>query len=175
MRDYAPGTRRSGEPRLVDVLLRSEVMVYEPLWTLIPSNKAMLPVLWSLFPDHPYLLHSAFELGAELRTAGYVVKPIVGRSGSNIVLVDRDEQLLHETGGQFARREPIYQALCRLPHVDGYNVQLCTFSVGGAYAGPARVDRTLVITGASDVMALHVVDDERFGLFGDSMPADRQG
>jgi len=33
---------RYPHPRLVDVLLRPEVMVYEPLWTLIPSNKAPL-------------------------------------------------------------------------------------------------------------------------------------
>ena len=40
---------RTGYPedkvRLIDVLLRPEVLVYEPLWTAIPSNKAILPVL----------------------------------------------------------------------------------------------------------------------------------
>jgi glutathionylspermidine synthase len=36
--------------RLIDVLLRPEVLVFEPLWTVIPGNKAILPVLWSLFP-----------------------------------------------------------------------------------------------------------------------------
>ncbi|MDA0990237.1 MAG: glutathionylspermidine synthase family protein, partial [Verrucomicrobia bacterium] len=41
------GLRQSGTPRLVDVLLRTDVRVYEPLWTLIPSNKAILPVLWA--------------------------------------------------------------------------------------------------------------------------------
>jgi glutathionylspermidine amidase/synthetase len=54
------GARDGLPPRLVDVLLRKEVMVYEPLWTLIPSNKAILPVLWELFPDYPYLLNSAY-------------------------------------------------------------------------------------------------------------------
>ena len=38
---------------LVDLLLRPEVMVYEPFWTLIPSNKAILPILWHMFPEHP--------------------------------------------------------------------------------------------------------------------------
>ena len=35
-------------PRLADVMLRKEVKVFEPLWTLIPSNKAILPILWSM-------------------------------------------------------------------------------------------------------------------------------
>lgn len=48
--------------RLIDVLLRPEVLVYEPLWTAIPSNKAILPVLWALFPNHRYLLEASFEL-----------------------------------------------------------------------------------------------------------------
>ena len=61
---------RTGYPedkvRLIDVLLRPEVLVYEPLWTAIPSNKAILPVLWSLFPNHRYLLEAGFELTPEL-------------------------------------------------------------------------------------------------------------
>ena len=57
--------------RLIDVLLRPEVLVYEPLWTAIPSNKAILPVLWSLFPNHRYLLEAGFELTSELIKNGY--------------------------------------------------------------------------------------------------------
>ncbi|WP_172902749.1 glutathionylspermidine synthase family protein, partial [Escherichia coli] len=32
------------------------MLVFEPLWTVIPGNKAILPILWSLFPHHRYLL-----------------------------------------------------------------------------------------------------------------------
>ena len=39
----------AGEVRLVDVLLRPEITVFEPLWTLIPSNKAILTIL-ATFP-----------------------------------------------------------------------------------------------------------------------------
>ncbi|MCB1745730.1 MAG: bifunctional glutathionylspermidine amidase/synthase [Gammaproteobacteria bacterium] len=176
LENYRPGTRHDAPPRLVDVLLRSEVMVFEPLWTLIPSNKAMLPVLWSLFPNHPYLLETAFELGDGLRAAGYVAKPIVGRQGRNIRIVDGDA-VLEATGGQFGDRDHVYQALARLPRLDGFNLQLCTFSVNGAWGGSClRVDRSLIITGDSDVMPLRVVDDERFAMFGEAAPAaGRQG
>ncbi|TNF33642.1 MAG: CHAP domain-containing protein, partial [Gammaproteobacteria bacterium] len=65
---HAPASPPSGQPRLVDVLLRKDVLVFEPFWTLIPSNKAILPILWQLFPDHPYLLEAAFELNESLTT-----------------------------------------------------------------------------------------------------------
>ena len=33
----------------------------EPFWKLIASNKAMLPLLWSLYPGHPNLLPAYFD------------------------------------------------------------------------------------------------------------------
>ena len=155
-----PGSRTSHPPRLVDVLLRRDVMVYEPLWTLIPSNKAILPVLWSLFPNHPYLLNSSFELSDALREKGYVSKPIVGRCGANIRIFDRGEALLEETAGAFEDRQQIYQEFFPLPIIAGYNVQVSTFSAAGTYAGSClRVDPSLVISGASDNMPLRIVSD----------------
>ena len=158
-KNCAPPKRR-GPPRLVDVLLRPDVMVYEPLWTLIPSNKAILPVLWRLIPNHPYLLNSAFELRKALKKTGYAVKPIVGRGGANISLIDQADTLMLETAGKFEHRDQVYQELWPLPHIDGFNVQICTFSAGGAYAGAcSRVDHSAIINMESDCMPLRVVPD----------------
>ena len=160
MASYRPGRARNEPPRLVDVLLRKEVMVYEPLWTLIPSNKAILPVLWRLCPNHPYLLRSAFELREELLASGYAVKPIVGRGGSNISLVDRGNAVVEETGGKFDERDQVFQELWPLPNVGGFNVQVCTFSTAGAYGGSCvRADRSLVITMESECLPLRIVPD----------------
>lgn len=156
----------SSPPRLVDVLLRPGVMVHEPLWTLIPSNKAILPVMWELFTDHRYLLNSQFELTDVLLKSGYVEKPIVGRSGENVVITDADD-IIGKTDGRFGNRQRIYQSLFRLPQIavgsDQMNVQLCTFAVAGAFAGAcARVDHSLVIRGESDVMPLRIVSDDEY-------------
>jgi len=157
------GEDPSVAPRLVDVLLRPEVMVYEPFWTLILSNKAMLPLLWQIFPDHPYLLNSSYDLTADFNTRGYVAKPIAGRCGYNISLFDRNDQLLKETSGSFDRQDQIYQELWKLPEVDGYRAQICTFAVRGRYAGSCvRVDKSLIITGGSELRPLRVVADEDF-------------
>jgi len=159
--NYRPGLRRAGAPRLVDVLLRKDVMVYEPLWTLIPSNKAILPILSSLFPTHPYILRSTYALTDELVSLGYVSKPIVGRGGSNISIFGSNERLLTETQGAFDNRDQIYQELFRLPVVGGYNAQISTFSAAGKYAGAGiRVDKSLVINMESDNIALRIVDDD---------------
>ncbi len=158
---YRPGEPHSAAPRLVDVLLRHDVMVYEPLWTLIPSNKAIQPILWQLFPNHPLLLNTAYELTEDLARAGYVAKPIVGRCGSNIRIVGSDETLIEETEGRFGSRDPIYQELFALPRIDGQYVQVCAFSARGVYAAACvRVDTSRVINEHSDVVALRIVDDE---------------
>ena len=130
---------RTGHPqnevRLIDVLLRPEVLVFEPLWTVIPGNKAILPILWSLFPHHRYLLDTDFTVNDELVKTGYAVKPIAGRCGSNIDLVSHHEEVL-----------------------DGKYIQVCTFTVGGNYGGTClRGDESLVIKKESDIEPLIVV------------------
>ena len=65
-----------------------------------------------------------------------------------------------ETEGRFDDRAQIYQAFFELPRIDGLNVQVCTFSVDGVYAGACvRVDPSLVITTDSDLLPLRVVPD----------------
>lgn len=160
--DSIPPSQRPA-PRLMDVLFRPDVMVFEPLWTLVTSNKALLPIMWQMFPEYLYLLNSSFELTDALQHSGYVSKPIAGRCGYNISMVDKRHEVITETGGQFGKQENIYQELCRLPKIDGYNVQLCTFSVAGHYAGSCvRLDKDPIITTDSDLLPLRVVSDREF-------------
>ncbi|KNC91344.1 bifunctional glutathionylspermidine amidase/synthase [Trabulsiella odontotermitis] len=165
--EYAAVPIRTGHPqnevRLIDVLLRPEVLVFEPLWTVIPGNKAILPVLWSLFPGHRYLLDTDFTVTDELAKTGYAVKPISGRCGSNIDLVSHDDQLLDQSSGKFADRKNIYQQLWCLPKVEGKYIQVCTFTVGGSYGGTClRGDESLVIKKESDIEPLIVLKDKDF-------------
>ena len=159
--EYAAVPIRTGQPdnevRLIDVLLRPEVMVFEPLWTVVPGNKAILPVLWQLFPHHHYLLDTDFVVNDELAKTGYAVKPISGRCGSNIDLISHDAGVLDQSSGQFVDRKNIYQQLWCLPKVDGKYIQVCTFTVGGSYGGSClRGDETLVVKKESDIEPLIV-------------------
>lgn len=160
LKHYVPGESRPDKPRLVDVLLRREVMVFEPLWTIIASNKAILPVLSEMFPTNKYLLHASFDRDEAFSASGYVVKPIVGRCGENVSLVNSDNTVLEKTTGRFTQQNEIYQTLWPLNKIGQYNVQLCTFTVDGYYsASCSRVDKQYVIRSESDVVPLRVVPD----------------
>lgn len=159
--EYAAVPIRTGHPqnevRLIDVLMRPEVLVFEPLWTVIPGNKAILPVLWSLFPNHRYLLDTDFKVNENLAKTGYAVKPISGRCGNNIGLISAKDEVLDKTSGQFVDRTNVYQQLWCLPNVAGKYLQVCTFTVGGSYGGAClRGDEGLVIHKESDIEPLIV-------------------
>jgi glutathionylspermidine synthase len=85
----------------------------EPTWKCLLSNKAILPILWELFPDSPYLLEARFE---PLPGGDFVAKPILGREGANVQMFERGNLSL-KTDGPYDG-PAVYQKLCRLPQFD---------------------------------------------------------
>ena len=54
---------------------------------MLLSNKALLAVLWELYPGHPNLLPAYLDGPRELAaTTGYVAKPLLGREGAGITV-----------------------------------------------------------------------------------------
>ncbi|OAN66154.1 glutathionylspermidine synthase family protein [Sphingomonas sp. TDK1] len=76
----------------------------EPIWKTLWSNKAILPILWELFPGHPNLL----EAGARPIGGDQVAKPLFGREGAN-VSIRWGEQVVAETDGEYYEQGWIYQ------------------------------------------------------------------
>ncbi|MBO8188080.1 glutathionylspermidine synthase family protein [Streptomyces spirodelae] len=105
-------------------------MWIEPAWKMLLSNKALLAILWELFPGHPNLLPAYLDGPRELaRTTGWAAKPLLGREGAGVTL--------HDPGTDASvRDEPCcYQALCPLPDFDGNRTVLGTWVVDGEAAG----------------------------------------
>ncbi|MBO3674392.1 glutathionylspermidine synthase family protein [Streptomyces sp. NEAU-YJ-81] len=102
----------------------------EPAWKMLLSNKALLAVLWELFPDHPNLLPAYLDGPRELAGAnGYVAKPLLGREGAGVTVHPPGEEPV-------LRDEPCcYQELAPLPDFDGNRVVLGTWVVEGEAAG----------------------------------------
>lgn len=146
-------------PRLCQVLLNDNIKVIEPLWKVITSNKAILPILWSLFPNHPNLLRSEYELNDEFKQMAFVKKPIVGRCGHNVTLYDVDgESVIHETQGKFIDRNCIYQELFSLKKFDGYYPIIGSWIVKDCFAGfGIREDKKLITDAESPVTACSIV------------------
>jgi glutathionylspermidine synthase len=110
---------------------RNKALWIEPAWKMILSNKAILPVLWELYPDCPYLLPAYFEPN---RLTDYVKKPILSREGANIELV-RGDTVLQQTEGDYGKEGHIYQQLFTLPSFDGNHPVLGSWIIGQEPAG----------------------------------------
>jgi glutathionylspermidine synthase len=82
----------------------------EPIWKMMWSNKAVLPLLWEMFPDHPNLLPASHDPMA----GDYVRKPLLAREGANIE-VRRGGATEAATGGDYGAEGYVYQALYELP------------------------------------------------------------
>ncbi|GHF48094.1 putative glutathionylspermidine synthase [Streptomyces mashuensis] len=106
----------------------------EPAWKMLLSNKALLAVLWELFPGHPNLLPAYLDGPRELAgTAGWAAKPLFGREGAGVTLHRPDDP---PGGPPAVRDEPCcYQELAPLPSFDGNHVVLGAWVVDGEPAG----------------------------------------
>ncbi|MDX3114072.1 glutathionylspermidine synthase family protein [Streptomyces scabiei] len=106
-------------------------MWIEPAWKMLLSNKALLAVLWELYPGHPNLLPAYLDGPRELAaTTGWVAKPLLGREGAGVTI--------HEKGADPVVQddEPrCYQQLAPLPAFDGNHVVLGAWVVEDEPAG----------------------------------------
>lgn len=88
-----------------------EAQWIEPSWKMLLSNKAILPVLWELFPNHSYLLASYYDKPTHLKH--FVRKPILSREGANVEMY-YDTQMIYATEGEYGEEGYIYQELATL-------------------------------------------------------------
>lgn len=103
----------------------------EPIWKMMWSNKAILPILWELFPDHPNLLWASADRPL---SDSYVAKPALAREGANVRIV-RDGEEIAATGGDYDGGQTIYQALYELPDFGGHRPVVGAWVVDGVPAG----------------------------------------
>ncbi|KPI86537.1 putative Trypanothione synthetase [Leptomonas seymouri] len=141
--------------RLCDLMLGKDwdVLYFEPMWKLIPSNKAILPIVYHNHPEHPAILKAEYELTDELRRVGYAKKPIVGRVGRNVTITGGTGEVQAETAGNFGERDMIYQELFSLTKQDDYYAIIGAWMIGDAFSGTGiREDKT-IITGLDSPFA----------------------
>jgi glutathionylspermidine synthase len=124
----------------------------EPPWKMILSNKAILPVLWELYPRNPYLLEASFE---PLSRGDYVVKPIFSREGAN-VQVFKAGKLQLATEGPYTG-PAVYQQTCPLPCFEGrYYACIGSWIVNGWSCGIGIREDETPITGNLSRFVPHV-------------------
>jgi glutathionylspermidine synthase len=130
-----------------------ETIWIEPIWKMIWSNKAVLQVLWAMFPDHPNLL--AASVIRERIGDSYVAKPFLAREGANIEVVDAGTTLARSQG-EYREGLTMYQALYPLRDFgNGYPV-LGAWVVDGEAAG-LGIREDGLITGNRARFVPHVI------------------
>ena len=95
------------------------------------SNKAMLPILYEMFPRSPYIL-PAYRDAEKL--CSYCKKPIFSREGANIELV-RYGQTLEKSDGEYGAEGYIYQKLVDMQPYHGKYPVLGSWVIGGEPCG----------------------------------------
>jgi glutathionylspermidine synthase len=136
-------------------LLTCRTRWLEPPWKMILSNKAILAVLWELFPESPYLLQAAFEpVGST-----YIKKPLQGREGCNVTLVF-DGAPVMETEGTYGEGPWIYQEVRPLPKYDGNYPVIGSWLVNGYACGMGIREDNQPITQNTSRFVPHVSKSE---------------
>ena len=116
----------------------------EPAWKAILSNKALLPLLWEMFPDHPNLLPAYFADDAHPELDHYVVKPLFSREGANIKVIEKGQEVA-SVEGPYGAEGMIVQQFHPLPVFDGSYVLIGSWLVNDQPCGIGiREDKALI-------------------------------
>ena len=129
-----------------DYIESSQTNWIEPIWKTILSNKALLPLLWKKFPNHPNLLPAYFEQDIHLAEQGkWVKKPLYSREGANISILERGKTIL-QADGPYGEEGFIYQAFCPLPKFAQNHTLIGSWLIGDTPAGISVREDTSLIT-----------------------------
>ena len=135
----------------------NEAQWIEPSWKMILSNKAILPILWKLFPNHPNLLECYFDSPKNL--LDYVKKPLLSREGANITMFQK-HVTTYETKGDYGHEGYIYQALAELPQqATGYNI-IGSWIIGQEPCGISFRESDSPITTDKSRFIPHIIEDK---------------
>ncbi|BCJ71323.1 putative glutathionylspermidine synthase [Catellatospora sp. IY07-71] len=129
----------------------------EPAWKLLLSNKALLAVLWELYPGHELLLPAYLDGPRDMTE--YVAKALLGREGANVRIVTAQGEQF--TDGIYGEGGHCFQEFRALPSFDGNHVVLGSWIIDGEAAGLGLRESTKLITDGHARFIPHYVDTPR--------------
>ncbi|MEZ9699572.1 glutathionylspermidine synthase family protein [Vibrio sp. 10N.261.46.E12] len=139
-------------------LENTEINWLEPMWKSISSNKALLPILWKLYPNHPNLLEAYFEDDPEAKKlTSYVKKPVFSREGSNITVVI-DGEVVQEVDGPYGEEGYILQQYHLMPRFGGNHVLIGSWLVDDQPAGLSIREDVGYVTKDTSLFVPHIIN-----------------
>ncbi len=125
--------------------------VIEPAWKMVPASKAILALLWEMFPDHPNLAPTFLTRQGFAEGTTVVAKPLLGREGANISIarlgadgaIDGDP--LASLPGDYGQEGYVFQALVPVAEADGNKAVIGSWIIDGQSRGIGiREDQGLI-------------------------------
>ncbi|OFM81688.1 glutathionylspermidine synthase family protein [Weeksella sp. HMSC059D05] len=127
----------------------------EPAWKMILSNKAILPILWELYPNHPLLLEAYFESANGMEN--YVKKPLLSREGANIEVI-KEGKLFEKTSGEYGEEGFIYQAFANLHQEETAYAIIGSWIIGQEACGITFRESDQYITTDKSRFVPHIIE-----------------
>ncbi|WBU54731.1 glutathionylspermidine synthase family protein [Paracoccus sp. SCSIO 75233] len=161
-------------------LAASGARFIEPPWKAVLSNKAILPLLWQMFPGHPNLLPAFFEAdiadalqgGIPPRSVsqafakaedallqGHVSKPIFSREGAGVIIREAGRETDRAPDDSYDDHPRIIQALAPLPDFGGFHPVIGAWIIGDACVGMGLREDTSRITHNMSRFKPHYIED----------------
>ncbi|MGW8169823.1 MAG: glutathionylspermidine synthase family protein [Sulfurovaceae bacterium] len=100
---------------LTNIIKNQKAIFFNPAYTLLFQSKGILKILWDLYPNHPLLLESSFS---KLKDKKQVQKPIFGREGGSISIIDKDGNMISKQEGEYCNHKMLFQEYTNLARDD---------------------------------------------------------
>lgn len=98
------------EPELAQILTEisknKKAVILNPAYTLLFQSKAILKVLWELYPNHPLLLETSSK---SILGKTCVEKVLFGREGANVRIISPSGTTETSTDGEYFEQNTIFQ------------------------------------------------------------------
>jgi glutathionylspermidine synthase len=136
-----------------------QLKMIEPMWKMLLSTKAILPLLWEKHPNHPNLL-PAFWHEEDILKLGvnYVKKPILSREGENVEVYEGSTLVDTEKGG-YGKEGFIYQQRKDVACFDGRYSMMGVWMVGDEAVGLGIREDISIITKNTSWFIPHYIKD----------------
>jgi glutathionylspermidine synthase len=138
-----------------EFLGKGPTMWLEPFWKILLANKAILPILWEMFPDHPNLLPASDTI--DLVKSSYAKKALYSREGANVTL--SHEGMDFSTGGNYLNGPFIYQKYFPLPNFDGRYPVIGSWLINGEAHGMGIRESASPITTNHSQFIPHLIEN----------------
>ncbi|WP_339388717.1 glutathionylspermidine synthase family protein [Vibrio caribbeanicus] len=140
-----------------DFIEESGCKFIEPIWKVLLSSKALLPIMWKLNPGHPNLLACYFSNEKEAGLIEHrVTKPIYSREGANIQIKFKEE-MVEGTVGNYGNEGFITQEYAPLAQFKNGWVVIGSWVIGKTGCGISFRESDKLITNDVARFVPHII------------------